>query len=154
MNKLHIMRKLTVFSLALFALIGIPIHANAAILTFQEGDGGAFSDTDASRFGSMTTFSKQFLLLGHDLTLNTDTSTVGRPDQYFMIGFFDLIGSETGQVVAGSVTDNATLRFTQTDNLSNGLQAVYRVLKPWDEDTVNNLFFSGTSALAGNPREP
>ncbi|MEM7407160.1 MAG: DNRLRE domain-containing protein [Pseudomonadota bacterium] len=140
------MRALRLVMLSVLLLGGASFGVQATVLTFQEGDGGAFSETDASNFDNRGAAGSSFR--GNNANLTTDTEVSGTlPTQYSMIGFFDIFGAAAGQIQLGSTIQSATLRVTQNVNTSQGTQSAHRVLRNWDESSVvNDLFFSGTNS--------
>lgn len=81
--------------------------ASAATLTFQQGDGGSFSTTDAA----WTLAAQPSTNFGSDAVIQ-----FGFPNQAAgLLRFPDLIGAAAGQIPVGAVVSSATLTLTVTN---------------------------------------
>ncbi len=130
--------------LLLLVLLGASWEqAQADTLMFQQGDGGAFSTTDAT-YLSGTAPTANF---GSNTTLFAETDSSAPAFTRILIRFPDLFGPNAGQIPFGSTINSATLtlRTLATSNSqSPNLHSVFRVLTDWDENTVTwNGFNSG-----------
>lgn len=125
----------------LFMLAG-STHAQTFTNTYQQGDGGLYSTTDAtyiqgqpggltgSNFGGATT-----------MILETDVpsgETITRP----MIRFPDIFGDAPGQIPLGAKINSATLTVTTGGgqfDASNNPTSIFQVLTDWDEGGVSGV---------------
>jgi len=125
-------------------------QATAAIVTYQQGDGGGFSDTDATFIASRvngisgqggTNFDGEAILRSE-----TDTGTGGGVTRS-LIRFSGIFGNGVGQIPAGSIINSATLTLSQTTGGfagSNDTLSAFQVISGWDEGTVTwDSFNSG-----------
>jgi len=118
-------------------------------LSFQEGDGGVYSQTQATfvaltRFGFADVPSTNF---GSDslIAIAADRQSVG------LIRFADLLGTDVGQLPTTGVTIiSATLTLTTEDPAANEVR-VHRVVRAWDESAVTYNNFIPT--VGANPGE-
>ena len=119
----------------------------ARVLTFQEGDGGAYSATDDSfihsgfpstNYGTNTT-----LAIDGDGCLNrTQPSYVCKT----LIRFPRFLGSNEGQIPPGSTIVSATLQLNVTK--AGPTEDFHKLMDPWNESTVTWNAFS----IPGQPR--
>lgn len=115
--------------LLIVALVAIPCQATQ--LTFQQGDGSAFSNTDAARLASFDPNAN----FGGDVLLNTDGAEASAT-QMFLIRFSDMFGGANGQVDLGSTINSASLTFRSNGNTSPSTHNIYQVFTNWNENTV------------------
>lgn len=114
--------------------------ARADTLTFQHGDGGAFSEMLGTTIGpeAGANFGNHFLL-----TIRT---------YYYqsLVCFPDIIGGNPGQVPPGSTILAATLTVTMYNVLeSSGDSYIHEVYVPWDESTIGLGFYAAPGTLYG-----
>lgn len=118
-------------------------------LTFQQGDGGAHSETDDAyiysgepdtNYGSVT-----------ELLVDADNCSANETVCRALIKFPDFIGPEASQVPAGATILSATLEMTVTD--PGGTQLAYQVTEGWTESDVtwNAFAVPGSPATVGDP---
>jgi len=121
----------------------------------QQGDGGSFSDTDAtyiaSRVGGVTGTNAD-TNFGTDARLLSENDTgAGGGVTRSLVRFSDIFGGGVGQIPAGSVINSATLTLSQTgENFagSNDTLSVFQVISGWVEGTVTWNSFN-TGGVAG-----
>jgi hypothetical protein len=127
---------------SLVSIASLLLAAHVAVaesLTFQEGDGGAYSGTNATTLSA----------------LNAGTSaivTVVTVDVQALIRFSNIIGGNPGQIPPGSTIDSASLTVT-TSHAPNEISwnNIHEVYVAWDENTVTSASFY---ALAGSHYGP
>ena len=117
-----------------FLVIATTSHAGT--LTFQEGDGGAYSGTAA------TTLSDTPLNYGSATIVSVVTVSTQA-----LIRFSDIVGSNPGQIPPGSTITSASLTVT-TSQVPNEISwnNIHEVYVAWDENTVTG---PGFYALTG-----
>jgi len=129
------------------------------VVTFQQGDGGAFSETDATYIEANvpnTTHSAHdsnghsSTNFGGDATLfnETDVAHAANPGvTRSLVRFSDIFGAAVGQIPAGATINSATLTLSQKGGSFDGSAdtiGVYQVLSSWVENTVTwDSFNSG-----------
>jgi len=106
-------------------------HAFADTLTFQQGDGGAYSTTDA------TYINESNFNFGSSIVL-----TVVSGDVHALIRFPDIVGINPGQIPPGSTIISASLTMTMYSvwNLF-GVTHIHEVYVDWAESTVHGFGF-------------
>lgn len=124
--------RLLFVALFLIALFATTVHADT--LSFQQGDGGAYSTTDG------TSIDDAVLNFGSAARLYCVTN-----DNEAMLRFPDIIGNNPGQIPPGSTINVATLILTLAPAYDVAPPEVHRVFVPWDENTVT------ASALYAQP---
>lgn len=104
-------------------------------LTFQKGEGGAFSETDDAYIYAGApdqNFGSELDLLVDDGNCIAN-GTICRS----LLTFPDFIGPNPGQVAPGSAIISATLQLNVTDpSPTRGLQLLYQITEAWTEGTV------------------
>jgi len=113
---------------------GLAQAAPQQTLGFQQGDGGAFSETDATYIqaadsGIVPASDRNF---GSAETLEVDDTRLSRG----LIRFGDVFGPSPGQVPLGSTIHHATLELRVANNPSPNTFELHRVLTAWDESDV------------------
>jgi hypothetical protein len=129
--------------LVLAALLLIAATASADTLSFQQGDGGAYSTTDAT---SLNRTSNNY---GSELGIGAQLG--GTDSIESLLRFPDIIGSHTGQILPGSTIISASLQMTMIDApLSPVPTDIHEVFAAWDENTVTgNSFYAQPGTLYG-----
>ncbi len=122
------------FFLLLFASMSM-----ATTITFQEGNGNAYSTTDAvSIRGDSVNYSTETILYA-------DTGV-----QRILIRFPNIFGSNTGQIPLTATIQSATFSIRVNDNPSAAVHSVHQVLHTWTESTVTwNSFSTTPGGVAG-----
>jgi len=107
--------------------------AQAAVVTFQQGDGGSFSDTDATyleeRAPTTNYGTDGVVKLEEEYRTSTHLLFTG------LIGYFDILGDSAGQIPSGSTINSATLSLKVADD-GRGNAELHQMLTSWDEDTI------------------
>ena len=139
--------KLFRWSMFLFLLTATSVFG--ATLTFQEGDGGSYSTTDAA-------FIEQgFPNVNHGIDADLWALDQSGINIRTLIQFSDIFGSNTGQIAYGTSIISATLGIRTTSNATSGLNYLYRVTTDWNESTVTWTSFgnsyNGTVMQAFSP---
>jgi len=121
----------------LFALLFLPAAgsspASAETLTFQEGDGGAHSATQAAYaqwIGGTNYATSTTMMVSVDVVVADFT-----PGKRSYVRFSDFIGDGVGQVPAGSTIQSAFLQLTRVNSSTNGAH-VFVINSAWDESTL------------------
>ena len=142
--------KLTVFFLAITMMLFLNIiNAHAIVLTFQQSDGGTFSETDGTYIESTSpdnnygTYSFLFMATPSDTTA---------PARKILLGFFDILGNQNGQIGYGSTIHNATLRL---NGVSGDDHKIIPLDVAWYEDTITwDNFGSAPGGVEGTDWDP
>ena len=125
--------------LAGFALLPAS-PAPAETFTFQDGDGGAYSDMAGTTINNDTNinFGAHFLL------------TIRTHDMQGLIRFPDIIGSAPGQIPPGSTINSATLGVTMYNVQEDPAEStVHQIYVSWDETTHGLAFYGQTGPHYG-----
>jgi hypothetical protein len=140
--------------------------ADSASLTFQQGDGGLFSETDStfiqgragvdfSAGGTAANFGSVDVLVVDD----DPPGSAGNPSleslTRILLRLPEIVGASPGQVPLGSEITNATITLTTTDDpfaATGASLAVHAVLVPWAENSVTWSSF-GDGGTAGSEYE-
>ena len=109
------------------------LFADTQTLTFQDGDGGAYSTTQAAEIGllngtgngSGATMTASVTIYLSDLTQTKRA----------FVRFPNIIGDNPGQIAAGSTIQEATLQLTRV-NYSVRIAVLNTVSTGWDENTI------------------
>lgn len=124
---------------------------NGATLSYQEGDGGVYSNTHAS----FVTSGSPNLNYGNGVKLQTWNTFQMRLS---FIKFEDIFGISTGQIPYFSVINSATLQLRVINNgtsKSDNLQAIHLLYTDFDESSVTwNTFGSIPGGVAGTDWDP
>jgi hypothetical protein len=121
---------------AIVAILSPVASRGSQTLTFQDGDGGAYSSTQGAMIlpglstgsdGSGPTIGVEGLL-GQELAVG-------------LLRFPDIIGNNPGQIPPGSTIESATLQVTRV-NSSDFLVSVWKMVAAWDENTVTGTDWS------------
>jgi len=142
MNFVHKLSGMTVVAMVAFgSMLAIGNVAQGGIITFQQGDGGAFSDTDSTYIQGGTSNGTNFGGTGQISIASQSTP------RRALIRFADIFGNGVGQVPAGSIINSATLAITTgpaANSASTETFEAFRILTPWSEGGVTwNSFNSG-----------
>jgi hypothetical protein len=137
-------------------------------LSFQQGDGGAFSDTAFTyiqeRYGATNNF-------GNDVIVKLEEEYGATTHFLFqgLIAFSNIIGKAKGQIYPESTVSSATLTLTVSDEGNASVPVtLHRMLKPWVESEATWTLLSAgvpfgnaannpldnAAALAANPADP
>jgi hypothetical protein len=121
--------------LVLVALLSalFPSAWAAETLTFQDGDGGAYSTTQATYsnwIGAVNYGTAPTMIVSVDIVVADFT-----PGKRFFVWFPDIIGNNEGQIPPGSIIQQASLRLWR-DNSSTQPANLYMVTSTWDENTL------------------
>ena len=142
--------------LSVLASIGYQC-SEAAVVTFQQGDGGSYSSTDATYIRGDVNMSTNVsgTNFGTALELRVDETDLGRT----LIRFPDVFGSDVGQVPIGSNIVSATLSLVidanNNTNPSLDTFALHNVIVDWDENVVSwDSFGSTGGGASGTDYEP
>jgi len=95
--------------------------ARANVLTFQQGDGGSYSTTDATFI--VTSSSTNYGIVAY-LSVSPSGTQVS------FVRFPDFIGNNAGQVPPMSTITSASIELTNISG--SGGATVHEVLSPWD----------------------
>jgi hypothetical protein len=119
-------------ALAAAASLILATSAVADTLTFQQGDGGAYSTTDATTINSETAVN-----FAASSVLTVTAGTVQA-----LIRFPGIFGSNPGQIPPGSTIISASLTVTMygTPNIVTTTN-IHEVYVDWDESTVTGVGF-------------
>ncbi len=131
--------RLGCFSIAILLLAVPRVSLASQTLSFQEGDGGAYSATSATyiaSYGPTTNFGN------FDVMAVVGDGT--RPVSEALVKFPDVFGTQSGQIPQGSTILSATLEVWTTDFLSGETFNVHQVLVQWTENTVTWSSFGST----------
>ena len=128
--------------LLLFLLLTAGIFLNSAFasttVTYQQGDGGLYSDTDDTYIDARSVDSNY----GTAITFAVEETNSHRRS---FIRFSDIFGSDSGQIALGSNILSATLRIHTSSVVegykSDDLHTVYLLTSDWDEDTLTYTNF-------------
>jgi hypothetical protein len=115
---------------------GLAADASALTLTYQDGDGGAYSDTQ----GTMIFANLPSNNHGSDADIGLAGSFIGSG----LVSFDDIIGPNSGQVGLGSAIVEAILTVT-VGNSSALTFTAHQLLVDWDENTLT------WNTLGGSP---
>lgn len=117
--------------LVLGFMLSFVAPAGADTLSFQQGDGGAYSETAATFVVSdiATNHGGEPTLLVH--TFDGYITSVS------LVRFADMIGSNAGQVPAGSTVSSAMLQMTGWVPVGNPMTSVHQAYHTWDEYSVH-----------------
>ena len=137
------------YALLFVAVLAMLISSlvEATTLTFQQGDGGSFSTTEATYILAELPTTN----FGSDPELLSETDPVQGTSRS-LISFTDFIGGSIGQVALGSTINSATLRVRTTANSSFNTHNVHQVLVGWDENIVTWSSFAN-GGVAGTHYE-
>jgi hypothetical protein len=117
-------------------LIGLAHHADADTLTFQEGDGGAYSSTAATTITAYTSGNQSTYFIVTIVNFDLDNSVAA------LVRFPDIVGDNPGQIPPGSTITSASLGMTvYIDTPPPGTPEIHKVLVEWDESTVSGISF-------------
>ncbi len=119
----------------LFALLFVPstVSAETKTLTFQEGDGGAYSSTQAA---DIPYFAATGNGSGPTLTVSVDFVVVDfTPGRRIFVRFPAIFGDGDGQIPLGSAIESASLQLNRIDATTH-VVTVYVVTSAWDENTI------------------
>lgn len=122
----------------LFVLLVISsaVSAGTKTLTFQEGDGGAYSNTQGATVGWLPNSAGDGS--GDHLFVSVDVVVLDfAPGKRSFLSFPDIIGSNEGQIPAGSTIESASLQLTRIVNSTHGA-LVRMVTEAWDENTITS----------------
>jgi hypothetical protein len=113
-----------------------PAPAWADMVMFRQGDGGAFSTTDATEIG--VDGDGNFLAnRGSITTMRAETDPTGSGSFRILIRFPNIFGTAVGQVPLGAAINAANLTLhTSSGGQSNNPHSVFLVLTDWAENTV------------------
>ena len=128
---------------SLVILTATQLSVFADTLTFQDGDGGAYSSTQGAYVGTIINF-------GNGISAKLDVHSVY--DLYIYIAFLrfpDIIGDNPGQIPSGSTIESASLDLTRA-NASTYPGLLGLVNGAWDESTINGDNDPATSGSAGS----
>ena len=128
----------------LFVLLAISsaVSAEEVTLTFQQGDGGAYSNTLGANVGG--------LFGGHDGSgqILHAHSVADLLIEYSYISFPDIIGTNPGQIPPGSAVEVANLTFTHVKAGTHETSLI-QVTSSWEESTVDYATRPTTSGVVG-----
>jgi len=115
----------------ILALLFVPsaVLAETKTLTFQEGDGGAYSSTQ----GATVDYSGS--AAGFDELLNVSMFGMD-PLEFAFIRFPDIIGNNLGQIPPGSTVESATLQLTRNNSTTEPAH-LRLVTSSWDESSTD-----------------
>ncbi len=116
--------------------------SNSATVSFQKGDGGAYSETDDTYIysGSPGTNYGTQTALYVDASGCIASGTICK----FLMKFPDIIGGNSGQIPPGATIVKGTIEFTITDK--GGAQNVHQATEGWGELTAtwNSFIIPGS----------
>lgn len=117
-------------------LIGFAHVVNADTLTFQEGEGGAYSSTGATTITAYAPGNQSTYFIVTIVNFDTDNSVAA------LVRFPDIVGDNPGQIPPGATVTSASLGMTvYIDTPPPGTPEIHKVLVEWDENTVNGVSF-------------
>lgn len=121
------------------ALVGVmACVTHAAEVSYQEGDGGLYSETDATWIEERDPLENQNEsdALQLELEYRSSTNLIFRS----LVGFFEVFGDGPSQIPLGSTINSASLTLTPTIATNSGGGSaeimVHRMLTAWEEETV------------------
>lgn len=139
-------------------------NAHSDTLTFRQGDGGAYSATAATFLEERARTTNRG---GEALVKLEEEYRTNNPSSHFLyqglVGFFDVIGTNPGQIPPNATINSATLTLNFSDAGSAGAPVtVHQMLKGWVENEVTwtqlkngspfgNVPFTPTQGPALNP---
>jgi hypothetical protein len=133
---------LVVLLLSVLTAMQSAVFADSQTLTFQDGDGGAYSSTQGAfvntLFGAGDGFGS--ILVTH--------STVDLYVNLAFVRFPDIIGDNPGQIPPGSTIESASLDLTRSNDSAH-VANLRLVNGAWDESTITSENYPGTSVSAG-----
>jgi hypothetical protein len=130
-------------SVITLVLLSVAVCADSKTLTFQEGDGGAYSSTQAAYFYTLS--SKPIT----PTSVLTVASVYDLPTYVAILRFPNIIGSNPGQIPPGSSIQSATLQLTRS--MSTTYAAGLRlVTTAWNERNLSGANDPATGAGAGS----
>ena len=126
----------------IIVIASLNVTAQAASLSFQQGDGGLYSDTQATHIrGDLPNTN-----FGFENGLRVDELDEGRT----LIRFGDIFGEAVDQISATNLITSATLRLHVEENPSLDTFTIHQVLVSWSEAAVTwNNFGSGAGGSSG-----
>jgi hypothetical protein len=125
----------TRFALIPLLFIALASRISAAdTLTFQQGDGGAYSTTDA-------TFINDTAAVNHGSDVLLAAVVFDMVQQvHAMIRFPDIVGNNAGQIPPGSSIISATLTMTvYNSNPPASATDIQEILADWGENTIDGV---------------
>lgn len=124
----------------LASMLLIATTASAGTLSFQQGDGGAYSSTDGVSI-DMTTRN-----WGSEVSIGAQSTFIQS-----LLRFPDIIGGNIGQIPPGATITYASLTLTMVDvPIPMVLVDMHEVYVTWDENTVTgNSFYAQPGTLYG-----
>jgi hypothetical protein len=119
---------------ALLSLAFTTRTSTAGTLTFQQGDGGSYSTTDA-------TFINNTAAVNHGSDVLVTAVVFDMVQQtHVMIRFPDIVGNSVGQIPPGSSITSATLTMTvYNSNPPASATDIQEILADWNESTVEGV---------------
>ena len=125
------------------------IDASASVLTFQQGDGGLFSQTDGTYIESTSPTTNYGSYAYVYMATPSDPTA---PARKALLGFFDIFGGEIGQIGYGSTIHSATLRL---NGISGPNHKLIPLDTPWGEYSATwDNFGSAPGGLEGTDWDP
>lgn len=128
---------------------GIPVQ-----LSFQQGDGGAYSETAFTWIEERSPNTN----FGSNTTVQLEEEYRASPNHLLfqaLIGFTNIIGKAVGQITPESTVASATLTFT-VSNASSPIIPVtfHQMLKPWSESEATWTHLTSTSLFGNSATNP
>jgi hypothetical protein len=120
------------FASIAFAMFALADSVDADVLTFQEGDGSSYSETE-SVYLDMNSVNNY----GQSTALNTYYLN-GTLSSIVFVRWPYLVGSNAGQLPAGSSVESAVLHLTRTFN-STAIASVHPIFTDWIEHSISGL---------------
>jgi len=118
--------------------------ADQVTLTFQEGDGGAYSTTYGAtvhRYFPVGNGTGPTLYASYSLTNTWDID-----EELGFLAFPMIIGNNPGQIPPGATIESAFLQLTRVNYSTQ--TALLRVMQaPWDENTITGANYHDTKAI-------
>ena len=105
---------------ALLAMVALSAKAEETTLTFQEGDGGAYSNTYD------TSGKEEYPNYNHESSAWMSTGGATGSQRACFVQFLDVVGENEGQIPFGATITSATLTITSTDAKNTSISA-YRI---------------------------
>ena len=124
-------------------------RTGAEVLTFQQGDGGIYSENACTWIEERNTTnwgSEVNVKLEEEYRTTTHLLTQG------LLGFFHVIGDAPGQVPSGATIHSATLRLVFDDaGVAGAPVTLHQMLKPWVENEATWVQRSAGQTFGNNP---
>jgi hypothetical protein len=123
-------------------------------LSFQQGDGGAYSETAFTYIEERNGADDNY---GTSAIINLNETYRNTTHMIFqgLIGYFNIIGTANGQIPAKAVITSATLTLTVSDAGASGTPiTLHTMLKPWVENQATWTLLQTASPFGNSATNP